>query len=377
MRKRLLQMVNSKVSGTICLFALLCVIGCGEFSSDELSDSSADSECPVAFDVTFGNETRAVTDNIRDRFAFYAYTGRTAKAKNVTYTKQEDGSWTGALVTWPANDGAMNIFGLAPDYSQVQNLKMTYNKHYFDYTLPNGNFPDFWYASNIGVRASKSNGVIKMTFVAGFAYFTASCKQNTTKLPAEDYTVIVKSIKLHNLTSRGLFTFLETGSNKVSWTPYTEDEDYIAYEQVFSTPVTLTGSYTTITDSAIVAIPQTITKWGTTATNAVTTAYADANHQCYVELECQVIDSEGNYKWGSEDGTGTYPMYESVYIPFPSTKAYTINSRNSFRINFDGGFDRDGNPTVFHTEKKTHLDIDVEDWIEVESEQGQGFEVEF
>jgi len=368
--------------GLLMGWTLAMMASCSESPVAD-NTGSADSGREIHFEVSVGDKTRATSDNPMQRFSIYANLSgkRTFKAKDLVHLLQADNSWDApdGMITWPDDDAPLNIFALSPGFELATDVNMKWNTHTFNYTLPNGNYPDFLYGSMIRTQESQNpNSVVHLTLLAAFTYMKFTCQQNSTTMPLDEYTVNVKGITLHNISSKGQFEFLETASNEAEWTASEEAGDFTSYEQEFENPVTLTSGRKQINDSLIVIIPQSISKWTTTADNPVTTAYADANHQCYVELKCQVIDSEGNYLWGSEDGTGTYPEYESVYIPFPSNKTYNINDRPSLNIKFDGGFDRDGVPTVFHTEKKTHLDITVEDWIVEEgTEQGQGFEVEF
>lgn len=365
----------------VCALAMM-VAGCSETQVTEM-DSSNDNGREIHFEVSVGSKTRALSDNPMQRFSIYANLSgkRTFKAKDLIHYLQPDNSWDApdGMITWPDDDAELNIFAISPGFELASDVNMKWNSHTFNYTLPNGNYPDFLYGSMIRTKESANpNSVVHLTLLAAFTYMKFTCQQNTTTMPLDEYTVNVKGITLHNISSKGQFEFLETASNEAEWTASEENADYTSYEQEFENPVTLTSGRKQINDSLIVIIPQSISKWTTAVGDPVTTAYADANHQCYVELKCQVINSDGDYLWGSEDGTGMYPQYESVFIPFPSNKTYDINARPSLNIKFDGGFDRDGNPTVFHTEKSTHLDIEVEDWIVEEStEQGGSFEVEF
>ena len=81
---------------------------------------------------------------------------------------------------------------------------------------------------------------------------------------------------------------------------------------------------------------------------AIPISTADANHQTYLEVKCQIIKTDtGEYVAGNVDNSdSSNPMFATVYFPFPyNQKAsnLSINVRNANnRIDFNGGFDANG-----------------------------------
>ena len=249
---------------------------------------------------------------------------------------------------WKWQSKAMDFYVVSPSFAApaFSNVNITASSATFDYKVQQNfaNQEDLVIASLFGVTKKNSGGSVsfKMTHTLSYQGFRA-------KNMIENTNVYIKSITIHNLQTGGTWSYTYGSPSKGSWTAL--NGEYGDYTYEFATPVSLSTAYTTITGTDyLFVIPQRVDPWMTTRdpNGAIPISTADANHQTYLEVKCQIIKTDtGEYVAGNVDNSdSSNPMYATVYFPFPyNQKAsnLSINVRNTNnRIDFNGGFDANG-----------------------------------
>lgn len=333
----------SLYSAVLLLMAVpvsLCITSC----SDAITDNAFD-DGEVLFNVTFGDSpTRAISTPVDglNSFYIYAYQGTTRKANNVQYAYNGT-TWKakGIGMTWPKTD-AIDIFGLTDSYRTILKDDMTESRS-FDYYIPPIGGHDVWFASALNQTKEKTGGAVSLKFARLVSRITLSCKNSMTNM-----TVKISEIVIHNIVSAGNFKYSAKSATSGTWTLLnTGDNPYYAnYPQEFKTnlepgivradvlPVVppKTNSQL-VTDSAYILIPQKTVKWTPSKEDGKGTAYGDANHQCYLEVKCQIFQTNettgeiGDCVWGDPTGLN-YDEYESIYIPLLKTWSRSNNASN-------------------------------------------------
>lgn len=354
----------SMYSAALLLMAVpvsLCITSC----SDTISENESEDSNEVQFNVSFENKpTRAVTTPAEgiNTFYLYAFQGNTIKGYNIQYN-YNGSAWKakGLGVTWPKTD-PLNIFGLTESFLKVLKDRMT-SVRAINYYIPPVDAHDVWYASALKQLKSQTGGTINLKFTRLVSRVNFSCKNSM-----QNMSVRISEIVVHNLVSAGTFTFSEKTASAGSWKLLNTGENpyYANYPQAFKTNlepgivradvlplVPPKTNSKLITDSAFILIPQTTVKWkpDTTTTPKQDIAYGDANHQCYVEVKCQIFETDengvlGDCVWGDPTGVN-YPEYESIYIPLLKTWSKSNNISN---IVFDlaTAYNADGSPWAPH-----------------------------
>ena len=323
----------------------LCITSC----SDAITESeNEDGEDEVQFNVSYNDVTRVVTTPVDGINTFYihAYQGTMRKANNIKYVYVSN-KWkaSGLGLTWPKSD-PINIFGLTDSYKTVLNDNMTASRS-IDYYIPPIGAHDVWYASAIGQLKAKTGGTVNLKFARLVSRVNLSCKNSM-----KNFAVKISEVIIHNIVSAGTFTFSEKSASVGTWKLLNTGENpyYADYPQKLKValdpgivrddelPVILPQeSSKLITDSAFILIPQKTVKWtpDNTTTPKKDTLYANANHQCYIEVKCQIFstDTNGNFTlddcvWGDVTGVDDDAKFKSIFVPFLKTWSKNNNIQN-------------------------------------------------
>lgn len=260
------------------------------------------------------------------------------------------------LKYWPTN--ALNFYAVSPvPKSDAEPIfyywKITQTEKkisYFSGDEYGSSQPyiDVMYA--IAPNQSKSNKGGKVQL--NFRHITSQVVFKAKKQRA-DMNVEIKSIKLHNLETSGVFTI---PTNRTDLQPMQSDwkgqsHSYTCGLTVINKgdkepKITVSTEPTDISSSKpMFLIPQTLTKWDTSH-NIET---ANAKNESYLSIECKISIGD-SYKLGSKLGYGT------LYVPFEAD--WKPGKRYVYTLIFGGGYDADGNTIL----QPINFDASVEEW---------------
>lgn len=348
----------------------LSFISCETYDNGS-SDTNLEDQVIVEAHIDNQNSTRAVklTGSTLSTFGMYAFYSGATRASNVSYTKNGT-TWSGNKpVIWPA--GAMDFYAISPNYniSTTSLLKsMRATSQYITYTVPTNTADqiDIMYSSILQLSKTDNNGKIIFSFRPGMHYFSFTA-QNVL---GTGYQVFAKKIIIHNIVQNGTFTFGQT-NNTGDWTA--ESGETAVYDNnvmEFKDPIEITSSKVNLTnDEYFILIPQKITKWATSNTTPIPISTADADKNWYVEIVGQIIktndDGTKTYLLGNPDDTTDpeHPQYESVYFPLIG-KSCKIGLGSTWNINFNGGYNKNGETYIDHSDRGDGgIIIKVAEWF--------------
>lgn len=357
---------------------LLCVIACmGIMGCSEISDSpQADVASKIIFDVKKEESvTRALemTANDMTEFAVYGVTSAGGKvATNAIYVL-EGSSWNSSQdIYWP--DIATDFFAINGSFSDIATkVSFTKSNRRFTYTTPlNADEQlDLMVASAFEMMESTNSGRVSLMFLHPMCTMVIMASNAFT----EDWTVKIGRLAVHNVDVTGKITFSKTidtpNASKVSEAVTIDMQNDIQtiYRDMTENPYELsrTSSVLPCEGDYFFLFKQKLAKWKTKEGAPVSIAEADADGQCYVEIDCKIQDEGGNYIYGSETDWG------KVYVPFSAAVNFTdFGQKKNATIKFSGGYDEYGLPLSFGS----GLEIEVEDWLDG-NENNEPIEVEF
>ena len=319
--------------------ASLCMTSC----SDEVTSSTSnanDEEEEISLNVTFEDKsvndiTRAIKAPVNDIY-LYAYQGKTRKAYDVRYT-YVNGAWVpySTKVTWPTKDALFSLYGLTDSYQTIALDSMKYR--FIHYDIDPDAPHDVYYGSTVNTNKTKSKGNVNMNFTRLVSRVHFACKNSM-----EDGMVRINKIEVHNLVRRGKFTYSETTAGAGSWALLDYWGTYSKSFTAVDVPAKTNKKQVTDPDDSFILIPQSTvdSKWTTTDANPVTLEYADAHHQIYLAVYCQVFKQDtqtGDWDvcvWGAED-------FKPIYIPLAKTWSKS-NSATTVVFDIGKGFKADG-----------------------------------
>ena len=270
---------------------------------------------------------------------------------NISY---QDGKWNytnqADLKYWPT--GSLNFYAVSPASDPIfysWQISQTEKKiSYFssdEYGSNSQPYIDVMYA--IAPNQSKSNkgGKVQLKF----RHITSQVVFKAKKQRA-DMNVEIKSIKLHNLETSGVFTIPTNDTPKRSdWTP--QSPTYKCGLTVINKgnddpKITVSTDATDISSSKpMFLIPQQLTAWDTSHNKDE----ADTKKQSYLSIECKISIGDVYYS-GSKSGYGT------LYVPFGAD--WEPGKRYVYTLIFGGGYDADGNTIL----QPINFDASVEEW---------------
>ena len=261
-----------------------------------------------------------------------------------SYTNQAD------LKYWPT--GSLNFYAVSPASDPIfyswqisQTKKEIRYLSYDEYGEGSYPYTDVMYAIATDKRKADNGGIVKLQFKHITSQIAFMAKK-TSNLNVE-----IKSIKLHNFETSGVFTIPTDGTDpqQKSW-GYKHIPNNDGFTVIKDATINVGTEATDIsTKTPMFLIPQTLTKWDTSH-NIET---ANAKKESYLSIECKISIGD-SYKLGSKSGYGT------LYVPFEAD--WKPGKRYVYTLIFGGGYDKDGNPIL----QPINFDPSVEDWVNVD-----------
>lgn len=362
---------NNSIIKFYCLSLLLTLFSLCGCKQESIEDSSSiDNIIKFEAYINGPNSTRAVrlTSSNLSKFGVFAFYGTLPKARNIVYTKNNS-TWSGdRALTWAA--GAMNFYGISPsfDISTINyNTSMTANPKHFDYTVPTNSDKqiDIMYSSIFNLKKTDNNGNVTFSYKPAMHYvsFNGSSSLEST------YQVLVKTLVVHNIINSGTFNFSTTSANSGDWSIASGTDAVYVNDTINLKEITeLTSVKKSLLNSEyLILMPQSSTKWETTNANPIPISTADANHNYYIEVIGQIIktDEVGNktYLLGNiDDKNADIPQYESVYFP-QAGRAFRMGAGSTLPILFNGGYNKDGETYLDHTDRGGGVIVKVAEWL--------------
>lgn len=339
-------------------------------NQDIVENNTSNDIIKVEADIENINSTRAVrlSSSNLSQFGVYSFYNGVARAKNTVFNKTNN-VWKGdRVMTWAA--GSMDFYGISPNFkiSSTYNATMAATPKHVDYNVPTNADKqiDIMYSSVFNLSKDDNNGSLV------FAYKPAMHYMNFTGTNAleSNYQVFVKSLIVHNLISNGTFNYSTTSANVGNWTTASDVNaiyvnDTINLKEV--TELTLVKK-SLMNDEYLILMPQTTTKWATTDASPIPISTADENHNYYIEVIGQIIRTEDDgsktYLLGNPDDTTDpeHPQYESVYFP-QAGRTYRIGAGSTLPITFNGGYNKNGETYLDHTDRSGNgVIVKVSEW---------------
>ena len=289
--------------------AVIAVMVAGGCSSDDDNDEIQSHAVTLKFQVSeaplenpeapaASTRTAETTTASFESFNFRYVVDDELSNLDVSATKNErDGLWT-ASSGWPRtdDDNTLVSFYAYANTDNSSSVSKDNNKVYLNFTVDEttSHTKDLLVATASDTR-SHSNGVIGFRFshACGALRFSLS---KTSGL--KDYTVLVKSVIIHNIPSSGRYCF-----NDGTWTFYTDVNDkkdftIKSYDGNAYLEVRADKEYLSDEGDYLFLLPQELTAWNKSG--------APAN--AYVEIVCK-ISIGGNYVVGGADSWG------NAYLP--------------------------------------------------------------
>lgn len=256
---------------------------------------------------------------------------------------------------WPT--GSLNFYAVSPASDPIfyswqisqTTKKINYlsSDEYGTESLP---YVDVMYA--IATNKSKADGTVQLQFKHITPQVVFMAKK---KLP--NMVVEIKSIKLHNFETNGVFTI---PTNRPDLQPVQSDWKYQSHSYTCALTVRNIGKddpkITVSTEPTDISknkpmflIPQKLTGWNT----SYDIATADAKKQSYLSIDCK-IKLDDSYIIGSDT------EYKTLFVPFEAD--WKPGKRYVYTLVFGGGYDDQGKPIL------TPIDFvpSVEDWGNVD-----------
>lgn len=332
----------------MALLSLVCMMSSCSMPGYEIGE--LDDE-PIRFLVADDDEgfTRGKYESAKQfsEYAVYSFNTTTGKqyVANIEMKKLEDGTWKSSrTVSFPGKN-ALDFYAMKPGFRRddVQNLTLTADEKSFIHQLPNTNAKqtDFMISSLFNKTKEETGGTLLFKFKHLFSYLRFQ-----SKVSVDGLNVKVRSITLHNLKSKGKFTFSTTKEKEGSWELY-DDLDNYTFLLPEEKELTAKNTLLHTTDSLLFVMSQVPDIFSLSDDNI---SFADADKEgekkAYLEMECRL--------WTLEDD-GVTPKYigctastwAKVYYPLAATTKWSTASvpysgSYNVTIDFTGGYDYDG-----------------------------------
>ena len=290
----------------------------------------------VVNDVPGDNTTRALFEQL-SQFSETVLTARGSRvtSDNLIYKDPGTGSWVTTSDWMMPASGKVSAYGISPTVDILADHLFDKNNRYFDYVVPVDNQTVIKIGSKLNFTA---DDIASDGLVINFSNATASLviratnklqlklRDSEEKIPVQIY---VKKVTIHNLKQKGRFNFSTTKNTDGNWV--LNDELFANYSQDLNNEVLVTNGQTTpddIVNDFIVVLPQSPEQWPWAAKgkedagpeDAISVANAD--HKCYIELECRItatVNNQTYHVWGSHDGLEA--TYASIYLPYVGRNA--------------------------------------------------------
>lgn len=357
-------------------FAVMASLsGCSD--TELASIDTAQEKTPIGFH-TVGSQMGSRADvinsgNLKDySFNVYAFTRNSTDGSDVAlFMGTEDKTpgtggikishngtkWDYATSTdlkyWPTN--ALNFYAVSPAKDPIlYTWQISQTKKEISYWSSDeygGEHPytDVMYA--IATNQSKSNngGKVQLKFRHITSQVVFKAKKQLSNMVVE-----IKSIKLHNLETSGVFTIptnrTDLQPQRLDWTPQNliNTKGLSVINLGNDDPKITIGTEATdiSTDKPMFLIPQKSNKWDTS--NDINTA--NTKKQSYLSIECKI----------SIDGSNiiTETTGEKLYVPFEAD--WQPGKRYVYTLVFGGGYDKNGKPIL----QSINFEPSVGEWVE-------------
>ena len=351
--------IRIRASAILLLMAGL-LYGCSADMAEQSVQSEMDEPAKViAVDISNGMSTRALNMELKS-FALSVYNMK----KDLLYidkmqlTKDEgSGEFTGAA--WSMLNTEMKAICVSPNMDVVTNLTFDKEHHSFDYEVPTSDQTMVKIGANMSFTKKSVSNKLPINFVNSLALLTVRARNELEVKDKEGnilpVTIYVKSCTLHNMGSKGTFTYTSNITGDWELT----DGVVANYPQIMENAIELsTKKYINVMDSTFTLIPQAPENnaWTPAGTDDApeedAISVANTNKKAYIELKCAmttVIDDKTVYIWGDIDNQNNV-TYESVYFPYKGVncpRAWdAINKQGVYNLHFVNGeaLDKDGKP---------------------------------
>ena len=288
-----------------------------------------------------------------EKYAVFSFYNENKKAhvKNCIMTKKADGTWKKSKIMNFPGKNALDFYMLHPSFDDADSYEMTMDDKYFVLTMPDSNYKqkDFMFSSLINKTKEQTNNKITFKMKHLFSYLRFLCK-----LTNEQIEVYVHSIRLHNLQSKGTFTYNRDKERAGTWDISTTDYGTYTFELPKDSMLTTNKQISLHTsDSLLFVMPQKPANiWEPDVMPK--TSDADAAHHAYVEVVCRVwkkrsdADIAANVPPAADAYVGcSATTWASVYYPLKAGTAWTskvtpYSGNYNVIITFTGGYTADG-----------------------------------
>ena len=347
----------SKLFGGLAvpLLALTLLFSCSLEDGENLVADADVASDEIEFFIEDDTPTRGRYESATEvqKYAVYSFYNSTKKAhvQNCVMTKKSDGTWKKSkLLNFPGNN-ALDFYALKPSFTDADSYTMTPDEKSFVYTMRNinTNQQDFMFSSLINKTKASTNNQIKFKMKHLFSYL-----RFLSKLTNEEIEVEIHSITLHNLLSKGKFTFNRDKERAGDWEISSTDYDNFTFVLPKDSMLTTNKQISLHTgDSVLFVMPQKPANiWNPDVTPK--TSDADATHQAYIEVACRVwkkrsdADIAANVAPAPEAYIGcSATTWASVYYPLKAGTAWTskltpYSGSYNVIITWTGGYTADG-----------------------------------
>lgn len=277
-----------------------------------------------------------------------------ADGVNISY---QEGKWNYTTPTdrkyWPTN--ALNFYAVSP-YSHLYSWQITNNKKeitYASYDEYGGDgsltYTDVMYAFAPNKRKADNGGTVQLQFKHITSQVVFKAKKQLSNMSVE-----IKSIKLHNFETSGVFTIPtnrpDLQPQQLDWTPQpiTNHSGFTVIDMKDDPKITIRTDATDISSSKpMFLIPQKLDKWN--PSHDINTA--NTNNESYLSIECKI----------SIDGSNiidTETTGDKLYVPFGAD--WQPGKRYVYTLVFGGGYDENGKAIL----QSINFGPDVENWDE-------------
>lgn len=310
-----------------------------------------------------------------EKYAVFSFYNETKKShvQNCVMTKQASGTWKKSKIMNFPGKNAIDFYALKPSFTDADSYTMTPDEKSFMYTMRDSNYKqkDFMFSSLLNKTRESTNNQIKFKMKHLFSYI-----RFVSKLTNEEIEVEVHSITLHNLLSKGKFTFNRDKERAGDWEISTTDYDNFTFVLPKDSMLTTNKQISLHTgDSLLFVMPQKPASiWDPNVTAKISDA--DANHEAYVEVACRVwkkrsdADIAANVPPASDAYIGcTATTWATVYYPLKAGTAWTskvtpYSGNYNVLITWTGGYTAEGEDFL---KKNTNDELEMSSDEPVES----------
>lgn len=339
----------------VSLIALTLLFSCSLEDGENLMDAGGVSTDEIEFFIEDDMPTRGRYEAAAqvEKYAVFSFYNETKKShvQNCVMTKQANGTWKKSRIMNFPGKSAIDFYALKPSFTDADSYTMTPEEKSFVYTMRDSSYKqtDFMFSSLINKTRESTNNQVKFKMKHLFSYI-----RFVSKLTNEEIEVEVHSIALHNLLSKGKFTFNRDKERAGDWEIYTTDYDNFTFELPKDSMLTTNKQISLHTgDSLLFVMPQKpAVTWDPNVTSKISDA--DANHEAYIKVACRVwkkrsdADIAANVAPAADAYIGcSATTWATVYYPLKAGTAWTskvtpYSGSYNVLITWTGGYTEEG-----------------------------------